>query len=169
MAFAFVNDFDEMDTPRLKLRVIAKEQGNEKEIPYYWYEILRKPDLVPVGRISIRIGHNHHSYYNGNMGYEVDEAYRGRHYALEAAKVVLKVARYHGMDKLYIACDEDNAASYRTIEGLGARLAEITEVPEDYVWWYEGIPRQRIYELMLSYGAVNSVDKQISGPHGKLT
>lgn len=149
MAFVFGSDFDEMDTPRLRLRIIAKEQGNEKEIPYYWYEILRKPDLTPVGKISIRIGHNYHSFYNGNMGYEVDENYRGQHYAQEAARAVLDVARYHGMKKIYIACDEANAASYKTIEALGARLAEITEVPADYFGWYEGIPKQRIYELVL--------------------
>lgn len=149
MAFAFVNDFDEMDTPRLKLKIIAKEQGNEKEIPYYWYEILRKLDMVPIGKISIRIGHNYHSRYNGNMGYEVDEQYRGQHYALEAARAVLNVARYYGMKKIYITCEEDNAASYRTIEGLGAGLLEIAEIPQDYFGWYEGIPRHRIYELKM--------------------
>lgn len=147
MAFVFEDRFHEMETPRLKLRVIAREQGNEKEIPYYWYEILRKPDLIPVGKISIRIGHNYHSYYNGNIGYEIDEAYRGQRYAGEAAKAVLEVARYHGMQKLYLSCEEENTASRRTIEGLGARLLEITELPEDYFGWYEGIPRYRIYEL----------------------
>lgn len=149
MAFVFEDDYDEVDTPRLKLRILTKEQGNEKEIPYYWYEIARKPDLIPVGKISIRIGHNYHSYYNGNMGYEVDEAYRGQHYALEAAKAVLAVARHHGMDKIYITCEEDNTASYRTIESLGAGLVEITEIPTDYFGWYEGIPRHRVYELIL--------------------
>lgn len=149
MAFVFADDFDEMDTPRLKLRIIAKEQGNGKEIPYYWYEIVRKSDLIPVGKVSIRIGHNYHSYYNGNIGYEVDEAYRGQHYALEAAEAVLKVARYHGMKRIYITCEEDNAASYRTIESLGAVLAEITGIPQDYFGWYEGIPRYRVYEMVL--------------------
>lgn len=147
MAFVFEDSFDELDTPRLRLKVIAKEQGNEKEIPYYWYEILKKPDMTPVGKISIRIGHNYHSYYNGNIGYEIDEAHRGRRYAKEAAGAVLEVARYHGMQKIYLTCEEENTASYRTIEGLGARLAEITEIPPDYFGWYEGIPRHRIYEL----------------------
>lgn len=149
MAFVFSDSFDELESPRLKLKVLAKEPGNEKEIPFYWYEIRRKPDMAPVGKISIRIGHNYHSYYNGNIGYEIDEAYRGHHYAREAVGLVLDVARYHGMERVYITCDEDNAASYRTIESLGAGLAEIMDVPRDYFGWYEGIPRHRIYKLEL--------------------
>lgn len=149
MAFVFEDSFDELDTPRLKLRVIAKEQGSEKEIPYYWYEIRKKPDMTPVGKISIRIGHNYHSYYNGNIGYEIDEAYRGQRFAGEAAKAVLRVAGYHGMHKLYLTCEADNAASRRTIESLGARLVEMTEIPKDYFGWYEGIPQYRIYGLTL--------------------
>lgn len=149
MAFTFSDSFDELESTRLSLKVLTKEQGNEKEIPYYWYEIRRKPDMVPIGKVSIRIGRNYHSYYNGNIGYEIDEAYRGHHYAREAAELVLDVARYHGMEKIYITCEEDNAASYRTIESLGARLAEIVEIPEDYFGWYEGIPKHRIYELKI--------------------
>ncbi|MCM1025748.1 MAG: GNAT family N-acetyltransferase [Roseburia sp.] len=147
MEFAFHDGFDELESERLKLKVIVKNPGNEREIPYYWYEIQRKPDFTPVGKISIRIGHNYHSYYNGNIGYEIDEDFRGHHYAREAAELVLKVARYHGMEKIYLTCEEDNKASYRTIEGLGAELVEITEVPRDYFGWYEEIPRYRVYEL----------------------
>lgn len=147
MPFVFEDRFQELETPRLRLRVIAREQGNDQEIPYYWYEIMRKPDWTPVGKISVRIGRNYHSYYNGHIGYEIDEPYRGQRYAREAAKAVLAVARYHGMSRLYLSCEEDNIASYRTIEGLGASLVEITEIPRDYFGWYEGIPRYRIYEL----------------------
>lgn len=149
MAFVFSDGFDELESRRLKLRILVKEPGNEREIPYYWYEIQRKPDMTPVGKISIRIGQNYHSYYNGNMGYEIDREYRGNHYALEAAELVLQIARFHGMDSLYIACEEDNAPSCRTIEGLGGILAEIAEIPRDYFGWYEGIPRHRIYRLEL--------------------
>lgn len=152
MAFAFSDSFDELESARLRLKVITKEPGNEREIPFYWYEIRRKPDMTPIGKISIRIGHNYHSYYNGNIGYEIDEAYRGHGYAGEAAELVLKVAGYHGMDRIFLTCEEDNAASYRTIEGLGAKLMEITELPRDYFGWYEGIPRYRIYELEIGTG-----------------
>lgn len=72
---------------------------------------------------------------------------RGNHYALEAAGLVLQVAVFHGMESLYITCEEDNAPSYRTIESLGGILLEVAEMPRDYFGWYEGIPRHRIYRL----------------------
>lgn len=49
-----------------------------------------------------------------------------------------------------LTCDFDNAASYKTIENLGAKLLEEVQPPEDYVFYYEGMLRQRIYELKIS-------------------
>ena len=54
-----------------------------------------------------------------NIGYEVDEAYRGNHYALAACQLVLQVARYHDTSKIYLTCNYDNMASSKTIEKLG--------------------------------------------------
>ena len=92
---------------------------------------------------------NGRKYYNGHIGYEVDEGARGHGYARRACALVLDVARFHGMKRLYLTCAEDNAASYRTIEKLGGRLLEICGMPRDYFAWYEGIPRHRIYQLDL--------------------
>lgn len=133
------------DTVDLKL--IEFHQGNDVEIPYYWYEIIAKTLNKPVGKISIRIGENYHSFYNGNIGYEVDEEYRGQGYSYQAAKQVLPVAKEYGMKYIYLTCDEDNVASYKIIEKLGAELMEKVVPPEDYFGYYEGIPVQRIYKL----------------------
>ena len=53
------------------------------------------------------------------------------------------------MKRLYLTCDESNAASYRTIERLGARLVEICPVPETWFAWREGMEERRIYQLAL--------------------
>lgn len=53
------------------------------------------------------------------------------------------------MDKIYLSCDYDNAASYKTIERLGVKLVEEVAPPEDYIYYYEGMPKQRIYELKI--------------------
>lgn len=135
------------DTMGLKL--IEFNQGNETEIPYYWYEIVPKTLNKPVGKISIRLGNNYHSYYNGHIGYEVDEEYRGHGFSYQAAKMVLPVAKAYGMEHIYLVCDEDNVASYKTIEKLGAEIVELVVPPKDYFGWYEGIPVQRIYKLEL--------------------
>ena len=133
----------------MELKLIEFNPGNDVEIPFYWYEIIPKRINKPVGKISIRLGNNYHSYYNGHIGYEVDEEYRGHGFSYQASKLVLQVAKDYGMDFLYLVCDEDNVASYKTIEKLGAKLLEVTVVPKDYFGWYEGIPVQRIYKLEL--------------------
>lgn len=129
------------------LRLIDTYKGEGGALPFYWWDIILKPNNVAVGKISFRIGHNYHSYYNGNIGYEVDEEYRGHHYALLACQLLLKVAQYHKMGKIYLTCDYDNVASYKTIEKLGANLVEEVLPHKDYIFYYEGIEIHRIYEL----------------------
>lgn len=90
----------------MELKLIHFDQGNEVEIPYYWYEIIPKALNKPVGKA-------------------------------------------YGMERIYLTCDENNIASHRTMEKLGAELVELVIPPEDYFGWYEGIPVQRIYKLEL--------------------
>jgi len=145
--FPFTDRFDRIDGGWMVLRIIEKNPGNAEQIPFYYYDIL--VDGVPVGKISIRIGENFHSYFNGHIGYEVYPEYRGHGYAADACKLALGPARFHGMRRLYLTCGESNIASYRTIEKLGARLLEIRPVPKRYFGWYEGIEDHRIYQLEL--------------------
>ena len=58
--FSFTDRFDRIDGDGMTLRIIEKNPGNAEQIPFYYYDIL--VDGVPVGRISIRIGDNFHSY-----------------------------------------------------------------------------------------------------------
>lgn len=140
-------DFARLISDGMELKLIEFNPGNDVEIPFYWYEIIPKTINKPVGKISIRLGNNYHSYYNGHIGYEVDEEYRGHGFSYQAAKLVLRVAKEYGMEFLNLVCDEDNIASYRTIERLGAVPVEVAVPPKDYFGWYEGIPAQRIYKL----------------------
>ena len=76
---------------------------------------------------------------------------------MTACRMVLKLAEYYNMDKLYLTCDYDNVASYKTVEKLGAKFIEEVCPPQDYIYYYEGMPKQRIYEVR-SYG--NSGDNK---------
>ena len=145
--FAFWDCFDEIKGEGLTLRIIEKKEGGRGQLPYYYYDIF--VDDAPVGKISIRIGDNFHTYYNGHIGYEVNEEARGHGYACQACELVLDVARSHGMSRIYVTCTADNAASYRTIERLGGSLLEICEVPKEYFAWFEGIKPHRIYQVNL--------------------
>lgn len=143
----FEEKFNCLENDELKLEVIEKYEGDEVLIPFYYYNIIRKNDNKVVGKISIRIGNNFHSYYNGHIGYEIDNNVRGNNYALKASKLVLEVAKFHNMKNIYLTCEENNVASYKTIEKLGAKLIEICNIPKEYFAYREGIPKYRIYQL----------------------
>ena len=131
----------------LSLSLISFAPGNGPELPFYWWSIVEKRTGENVGKISLRLGHNYHSYWNGNVGYEVDEPYRGNHYAAIALKMVLPIAKAHGMDHLFVSCDENNAASYKTIERCGGSLLEISYPPKDWVFYRPGLALKRIYRI----------------------
>ena len=145
--FTFTSCFDKIASGAMTLQITEKVPAGPDGLPFYFYDIL--VNGVSVGKISIRIGTTFHTYYNGNIGYEIDEPHRGRGYARATCRMVLNTARYHGMTSLYLTCAESNTASCRTIEGLGAELLEICEVPREYFAFREGMERQRIYRLAL--------------------
>ena len=90
------------------------------------------PPLSILGGISLRIGATRSlELYYGHMGYHVYPAARGRHYAERACRLLLPLARRHGIKTLWITCNPENLASRRTCERLGARLIEIVAIPED--------------------------------------
>ncbi len=143
--FEFMNNFDILSNDEVTLKIYQKYQGDDELLPFYYYDIFVGD--TAVGKISIRIGSNYHSYYNGNIGYEIDKEYRGNNYSYKACKLVFQVAKVHGMSKLILTCDESNIASYKTIEKLGAELIEITKPPKDYFAYRDNMEKQRIYKL----------------------
>ena len=145
--FSFTDRFDRLTSGPMTLQITEKVPAGPDGLPFYFYDILTGGQ--PVGKISIRVGGNFHTYYNGNIGYEVDGPHRGHGYARAACRLVLPVARYHGMTSLYLTCAEGNIASRRTIEHLGAEFLETCPVPREYFAWREGMERQRIYRLAI--------------------
>lgn len=149
MSEIFNKDFFEIEDDEIKLELIKTFDEKEGALPFYWWNIIPKEVGIPVGKISFRIGNNYHSYFNGNIGYEVDEEYRGHNYSYKACKLILNIGRYYNMKFINIACNFDNIASYKTIEKLGAKLIEEVVPPRDYIFYYDGISKQKIYLLNL--------------------
>ena len=145
--FKFLKEFDTIADNEIILKISQKYQGDNELLPFYYYDIC--VGGTPIGKISIRIGNNYHSYYNGHIGYEIDKEHRGNNYAYKACKLVLKVAKAHKMCELILTCDESNIASYKTIEKLGTELIEIIKPPKDYFAYRENMEKQRIYKLCL--------------------
>ena len=146
--FSFLSDVECIPGQAgLRLELIEKNPGGGPTLPFYYYDIL--VGERQVGKISLRIGDNYHSYYNGHIGYEINEPDRGHRTSLAALRLLLPLARRHGMRRLFITCRESNLPSRRIIEAAGGRLLQICPLPRDYFAWYEGAEDQCIYQIEL--------------------
>lgn len=106
--------------------------GNEEKgwVPAYHFAICNL-EGIKMGVCDLRIGHNDNLYYGGNIGYSIDEEYRGHHYAGKACLLLFELAKMHQLEYVIITCNPDNYASRKTCEYAGGKLLEIVELPED--------------------------------------
>ena len=114
----------------LRLLKTIPAQPQKKYLPAYLFEMVANGQ--PVGRCTLRVGYNDLVEYAGNIGYEVEEEHRGHHYALISCRLLLRLARRHRMEEVLITCREDNFASRRTCEQLGATPAGRVDVPVNH-------------------------------------
>ena len=132
----------------LKLERTCEAQPEKGWVPAYYFAICL-PDGTRIGKCDLRIGHNDKSYIGGNIGYRIEEPYRGHHYAAKACKLLFTLARKHDLGYCYITCDPDNMASARTCEMAGGRYVETTDIPEDNEMYALGKRRVMIYRFDL--------------------
>ena len=100
----------------------------KKWVPSYTFEI--RKGGARVGETNLRIGYTEGLYFGGQIGYHIDEAFRGHDYAGKACRLLIPVMRAHGMDTALITNNVNNVASRRVCEKLGARLVRKAELPE---------------------------------------
>ena len=109
---------------KLELLEYVNENLPKDFDPYYIYLIMI--DDNEVGRIVYREGDDSSRYYDGHIGYHIEEEYRGHHYSYEAC---LLLKEYIDKDFVYITCDPDNIASQKIIEKLGCEFIERKAIP----------------------------------------
>ena len=68
--------------------------------------------------------------YGGHVGYSVRPSRRREGIARTALNLVLDRARSQGYERVMLTCDDDNAGSYRTIEGAGGELVATIDASE---------------------------------------
>lgn len=123
---------DFLKTEEISLRQVELEPDDpqRKWDPAFHFDILDRAG-TQVGGCNLRLGHSEALYYAGNIGYKIDERYRGHHYAGKACKLLFELARRQGMEYVIIVCAPSNQPSRKTCEWLGGELLEIVELPED--------------------------------------
>ena len=85
-----------------------------------------------VGRSSIRHRLNDLlAHEGGHIGYCVLPAHRRRGFATEILRQSLIIARAAGVDRVLVACDDDNEASGVIIERCGGVLEDVVQSRDD--------------------------------------
>ena len=117
-------------------------------VPAYEFDMHLTGVREAVGRISLRVGNTPEVVlYLGHIGYGVDMPYRGRHLAARSCKLLLPLAKSHGLDPVWITCNPDNWASRRTCELAGGTLVETVDVPSDNSLFLRGETRKCRYRI----------------------
>ncbi len=120
----------------------------KKYVPGYEFEMREKGRRA--GAIRLRIGRTRPlSGWCGHIGYEVDENYRGKHFAARACRLIFPIAYAHGLRTIWITCDPRNMASRRTCEIAGGKYADTRPVPKGTEMYREGKRRVRRYRFDL--------------------
>lgn len=117
-------------------------------VPAYHFAICNK-EGTKMGVRDLRIGHNDKIYYGGNIGYRLEEKYRGNHYAGKACLLLFELARKHDLEYLIITCNPDNVASKKTCEYAGGKLLEVVDLPEDNDMREDGETSKCIFKFVL--------------------
>lgn len=148
-------DIPELTDGIMHLIILSKDDAipEKKYVPAYNFGMY--VENIKVGEINLRIGYigfgpdSSSLYYGGQIGYNVDEQYRGNGYAPRACKIVGVVAKAHEMTKLLITNNITNNASRRVCEKLEAKFVRAVKLPEWTDMYKEGHRAQNIFELSI--------------------
>jgi predicted acetyltransferase len=118
--------------------------------PEYRFKMVLAGQEEKIGGINLRIGNTERlTKYSGHVGYGVEPEHRGHHYAARSVRLLLPLARKHGLQALWITCNPDNAASRRTCELAGAESIELIDLPEDTDMYQRGERQKCRYRITL--------------------
>ncbi len=132
----------------LSLSRTAEAQPQKQWLPAYYFDICRT-DGTKVGTCDLRIGHNEKTAIGGNIGYAIDQPYRGNRYAAKACRLLFALARRHGMQYLIITCMPENDASARTCMLAGGEYLGIEPIPETNEMYLEGGRLVKVFRFEL--------------------
>lgn len=117
-----------------ELRLVLQERfpgdPSRNYVPEYRFRMVHVGTGAEVGAIKLRVGNTEHVLkFAGHISCAVHPEHRGHRYAAKATVILLPLAKRHGLDPVWIACNAENTASRRTARILGAELVEVIPVP----------------------------------------
>jgi predicted acetyltransferase len=119
-------------------------------VPAYHFEMRHPGSSLAMGSIRLRIGSTAKLRYAGHIGYEVTERFRGHRYAARSCRLLLPLARAHGLRTLWLTVDPKNIPSRKTCEAIGATYVETVRIPRDHEMYQQGARYRRRYKLVLA-------------------
>ncbi|MFT3785658.1 MAG: GNAT family N-acetyltransferase [Tepidisphaeraceae bacterium] len=131
----------------------APNPGQGRCAMYTFWMRLRpqfSPPVEMAGSISLRIGDTEDlRRYMGHIGYGVYPPAHGNHLAERTCRLVLPLAKRHGMSELWITVNPDNWPSRRTCERLGADMIEVVDLPTTHPLYHRGDRQKCRYRLRI--------------------
>ena len=143
---------DDLRDDEIYLALIGTFEADvrRKWVPFYAFNICLL-DGTRVGLCNLKIDNSELTKYCGNIGYEVDEEYRGNKYSLKASKLLLNLAKKHNLEYVAINCEPDNLASNKICQLLDAKYTETIDIPSDNEMYKEGKRQMNIYKIVIDY------------------
>ena len=135
-----------------------------KRSPCYVFEMRKSSGTAKIGTIRLRIDSTATLRLPGHVGFDVKPKYRGHRYAARSCRLLLPLARAHGLASLWITCDPKNAASRRTCELAGGSYIETVRIPKDHEMYAKDECFVRRYRISLGRKMSNEALQLIPNP-----
>ena len=134
----------------LVLRRTAPADPVKRYVPGYEFEMRRPGKTVAMGSIRLRVGYALALRYPGQIGYEIKPRFRGDRYAARSCRLLLPLARAHGLKAVWLTVDPKNIPSQKTCEILGVKHVETVRIPKEHEMYAKGARYRRRYQMNLS-------------------
>ena len=116
-------------------------------VPGYHFRIVDEQG-EDVGHLNYRVGNTEHvRLAAGHLGFEINEAHRGNHFAAKACMALAPWLSEYS-DPILITVDPDNIGSVKTIERIGAEFIDTVDVPKGDPHYLRGSFRKRRYRWL---------------------
>ncbi len=107
-------------------------QADENRVPSETFFLIRERDNRLIGTCNIRYVLNERlERIGGHIGYGIRPTERRHGYNRINLYLALINCREHGLNVVYLDCNDDNVASYRTMEALGGVHIRTWNDPEE--------------------------------------